>query len=75
MGTAGGRGRAEGGAELEEEEDGGGPVAGQRRLGLPRGQGAGAEGCDEGVIEDRGHGGHARDSRDPAEKRKTCSEG
>jgi hypothetical protein len=45
------------------------------RLGLPGGQGAGAEGRDEGVVQDRGQGGHARDSRDPAKKRKTCSGG
>jgi hypothetical protein len=60
---------------LEEEEDGGGPVPGQRRLGQPRGQGTGKEGRYESVTGDRGHGGHARDSRDPAEKRKTCSGG
>jgi hypothetical protein len=68
-------GRTEGGNELEEEEDGGGPVARQRRFDLPRGQGAGAEDPDEGILEDRGHGGDARDSRDSAEKRKTCSGG
>jgi hypothetical protein len=37
--------------------------------------GAGAEVHDEGVIQDRGHDRHARDSRDPAEKRKPSSEG
>jgi len=60
---------------LEEEEDGGGPVSGQYGLDLPHGRGAGAEGRDEGVVQDRGGGGHARDSRHPAEKRKTSSGG
>ena len=75
VGTARGAGRADGGAELEEEEDDGGPVTREDRVGLVRRQRAGTERGDEGGIENPVHGRHARDSRQPARKRKPTSGG
>jgi len=55
-------------AELEEEEDGGGAVPREDRVGLLRGERAAAERGDEARTECWGHGCHARNSRQTAEK-------